>query len=72
MITKNEPFHGLNHVRAQIICDTAHLAANGFIDAELVSEVTSWYEASEVDFVVIRAFNECVTNKDVERSSHRI
>lgn len=42
------------------------------MDADLASEVTAWYEASEADFVVIRAFNECVTNKDVERSSHRI
>ena len=42
------------------------------MDADLFSEVTAWYEASEADFVVIRAFNECVTIKDVERSSHRI
>ena len=42
------------------------------MDFDLASEVTAWYDASEVDFVVIRAFNECVTNKDVERSSHRI
>ena len=62
----------MNPLRAQIICDTAHLAAHGFMDAELASEVTAWYEASEADFVVIRAFTECVTNKDVERSSHRI
>ena len=62
----------MNPLRAQIICDTAHLADHGFMNAELASEVTAWYEASEADFVVIRAFTECVTNKDVERSSHRI
>ena len=62
----------MTHLRAQIICDTAHLAAHGFMDAELASEVTAWYEVSEADFVVIRAFTECVTNKDAERSSHRI
>ena len=36
------------------------------------AEVIAWYEASETDFVVMRAYIECVTNSHVERSSHRI
>ena len=48
------------------------MVAHGYMDEDLAAEVIAWYEASETDFVVMRAYIECVTNSHVERSSHRI
>ena len=59
-------------LRAQIICDTAHLAAHGYMDAGLAAEVISWYQDTEEEFVVVRAYNECVHNMEVERMPRRI
>ena len=53
-------------LRAQIICDTSHLTANGYLDPSLASEVTAWYEPSEFNLMVVRAYTECVT-KDLDR-----
>ena len=58
--------------RAQIICDTAHMSAHGFMDPALAAEVISWYEATEEEFVVVRAYTECVHNIEVERMPRRI
>ena len=59
-------------LRAQIICDTAHLAAHGYMDPALAAAVTSWYQDTEEEFVVVLAYNECVHNMDVERAPRRI
>ena len=59
-------------IRAQIICDTSHLSAHGYMDPALAAEVVSWYQDTQEEFVVIRAYNECVHNMEVERTPRRI
>ena len=59
-------------IRAQIICDTSHLSAHGYMDPALAAEVVSWYQDTQEEFVMIRAYNECVHNMEVERTPRRI
>ena len=42
------------------------------MDPGLAAEVTSWYQDNEEEFVVVRAYNECVHNMEVERMPRRI
>ena len=59
-------------IRAQIICDSAHLSAHGYMDPALAAEVITWYQDTWEEFVVVRAYNECVHNMEVERKPRRI
>ena len=42
------------------------------MDPALAAEVISWYQNTEEEFVVVRAYNECVHNMEVERMPLRI
>ena len=42
------------------------------MDPALAADVVSWYQDTQEEFVVVRAYNECVHNIEVERTPRRI
>ena len=57
--------------RAQIICDLAHMSAHGYIGQDLADKVMSYYDHSKEDFVVVRAYDECVKGAEQEKKNAR-
>ena len=48
------------------------MSAHGYMDPALAAEVITWYQDTWEEFVVVRAYNECVHNMEVERKPRRI
>ena len=48
------------------------MSAHGYMDTALAAEVISWYQDTREEFVVVRAYNECVHNMEVARKPRRI
>jgi len=56
--TDHQSIHPYN--RVQLICDAAHMSAHGHLDQNIADQVLGYYADNEKDWVVNRAYAECV------------
>ena len=69
LLSDHQRIHPYN--RAQIICDVTHLSHHGYLDTETADYVLQYYHNHETDFTPVRAYGDCVQNKQLEDMEER-